>query len=341
MKAKNNARKAVAGKTVSIALLLLTAIIWGFAFVAQRVGAESLGPFSFNGIRFALGAISLIPVVLIFEKQKADGSTRRNTVLYGSLAGGILFAASALQQYGITITQSAGRAGFITGLYTVLVPLIAFVLFRQKNSVFVWIGALLAVLGLFLICVNDSVVFGLGDVILLAGAFLWAAHILMVDRVVDKVQSLRFAMVQFAVCSALNWLFVPLLETLSVAAIEKALWPILYGGFMSVGVAYTLQIIGQHRVHPTLAAILLSTESVFSVVGGALFLNETMTLRGYIGCVLIFAGIVLSQLKRKARKASAESEAPPLRAVARDADVSRENRLQTDSENAKHKTIDI
>ena len=283
-------------KIKSTVLLFLTAIIWGFAFVAQRVGAEYVGAFTFNGIRFFLGTISLIPVILIFEREKFDKSKFIKTLIPSILAGTVLFIASTLQQYGVEITGSAGKAGFLTGLYTVLVPLIRFVM-GKKTSVFTFIGAIFAVAGLFFLCMTgDEFTFGIGDVVLIIGAFFWAGHILVVDKYVDNVSPLKFSMMQFLVCGILSMIFAFILEDIELSAVKSAGIPILYGGIMSVGVAYTCQILGQKESDPTFASIVFSTESVFSAIGGALLLNEIMSGRGYLGCVLIFIGIVFSQL---------------------------------------------
>ena len=212
------------------------------------------------------------------------------------MAGTVLFIASTLQQYGVEITQSAGKAGFLTGLYTVLVPLIRFVM-GKKTSAFTFLGAIFALAGLFFLCMTgNDVSFGIGDIVLIIGAFFWAGHILVVDKYVNNISPLKFSLVQFFVCGVLSISFALILEDISFAAIKSAGIPILYGGIMSVGVAYTCQILGQKDADPTFASIVFSTESVFSAIGGALMLNEIMSGRGYLGCVLIFIGIVLSQL---------------------------------------------
>lgn len=293
-------------KIKSTILLFLTAIIWGFAFVAQRVGAEFVGAFTFNGIRFLLGACSLIPVILIFEKEKFNISKIKKTIMPGILAGVILFIASTLQQYGVEITQSAGKAGFLTGLYIVLVPLIRFAM-GKKTSVFTFFGAIFALVGLFFLCMTgDEVSFGIGDIVLIIGAFFWAGHILVVDKYVNDISPLKFSLVQFLVCGLLSIICALILEDMSFVAIKSAGIPILYGGLMSVGVAYTCQILGQKDSDPTFASIVFSTESVFSAIGGAIILNEIMSGRGYLGCVLIFIGIVLSQLDIKIFKKKCE-----------------------------------
>ena len=282
---------------LSSGLLVLTAMIWGFAFVSQKVGAESVGTFVFNGLRFAMGAISLIPVFLLFEREKFDKEKFKKTVVASIVCGTVLFIASALQQYGIELTKSAGKAGFITGLYTVLVPVISFIIYKKKNSIAVWVGAVLAVTGLFLLSVGEGFSVEIGDLYLLIGAFFWAGHILVIDKFIGGVSPLRFASLQFAVCAALNLIFALFFDTFDASAIETALIPLLYGGLASVGIAYTLQIFGQKNSDPSTAAIIFSLESVFSAIGGALILGEKMTGRGYFGCVLIFSGIILSQIK--------------------------------------------
>lgn len=283
-------------------LLVLTAMIWGFAFVFQKIGAESVGTFVFNGLRFAMGSLSLVPVFLIFEREKFNKEKFKKTVIASIACGTVLFIASALQQYGIELTGSAGKAGFITGLYTVLVPIISFILYKKKGGAGVWIGAILAVVGLFLLSVGDGFSVELGDLYLLIGAFFWAGHILIIDKFIDGVSPLRFASFQFAVCAALNLIFAAFFDTFDWAAINTALVPLLYGGLASVGIAYTLQIFGQKYTDPSTAAIIFSLESVFSAIGETVVIGSVMTARGYIGCVLIFGGIILSQIKFEKRE---------------------------------------
>ncbi len=283
-------------KAKSTCLLFLTAIIWGFAFVAQRVGAEFVGAFTFNGIRFLLGSLSLIPVILIFEREKFDKAKFVKTFVPSILAGVILFIASTLQQLGVEWTGSAGKAGFLTGLYIVLVPIIRFFA-GKKTSILTFFGAMFALVGLFFLCMTgNELSFGKGDIVLIIGAFFWAAHILVVDKYVNVISPLKFSMMQFFVCGFLSIIFALCTETIELSAIKSAGIPILYGGLMSVGVAYTCQILGQKDADPTFASIVFSTESVFSAIGGAIILNEIMSGRGYLGCVLIFIGIILSQL---------------------------------------------
>lgn len=283
-------------KIKSTSLLFITAIIWGFAFVAQRIGADYVGPYTFNGIRFILGAVSLIPIIIFFEKEKLNKTTILKTVKIGVLAGIFLFLASTLQQYGVTITGSAGKAGFMTGLYTVMVPVIRF-LGGRKTSILTFIGSFFAVAGLFLLCMTgDSFSFGKGDVILLLCAVFFSLHILVVDKFVNDLSPLKFSMVQFLFCGIISIVMALLTEDIQLSSVKMALGPLLYGGILSVGVAYTCQILGQKNADPTFASIILSTESVFGAVGEAIILKVTMGLRGYIGCAFMFVGIILSQL---------------------------------------------
>lgn len=292
-------------KVKSMFFLVLTAMIWGFAFVAQRVGADYLRPFTFNGIRFAMGALSLIPVILIFERGKSDRKALSATVKYGLVAGVVLCVASNLQQYGVELTGSAGKSGFITGLYTVLVPVIYFLFFRRRTGLPVWIGAIVTVAGLYLLCgVDTSAPFGIGDVVLIIGAVLWAVHIIILDKAGDEVRPLRFSAVQFSVCAVLTLICAAIFDSgsFTVEYVRQAIIPLLYGGVGSVGIAYTCQILGQRDADPTFAAIVLSTEAVFSAVGAAIILKEYMEVPGYIGCALIFMGIVLSQIPSVSKK---------------------------------------
>lgn len=286
-------------KPKSIILLFLTAIIWGFAFVAQKVGAQYVGAFTYNGVRFVLGTLSLFPVIMLFEKEKVSKEKFRKTLFAGLIAGVVLFTASTLQQYGVEITNSAGKSGFITGLYTVFVPIVAFVFMKKKTTVLTWLGAIFAVAGLYLLCMTGEEKVGIGDLVLLGGTVFWTLHIIVIDKFVSEISPLRFAQIQFGVCAVLSIICALILEDISFTGIKDALIPILYGGLMSVGVAYTCQILGQKDADPTFAAIVLSTESVFAAIGGVLLQNETMTPSAYFGCVLIFIGIVLSQLKLK------------------------------------------
>ena len=279
-------------------LLFLTAMIWGFAFVAQVDGVNYVGPLTLNGTRFAVGVISLLPVVLIFERGGLEPALRKKTALGALCAGTVLFAASTLQQIGIAYTKSAGVAGFITGIYIVLVPIAGFLLFRHKTRFGIWVGAVLAVCGLFLLCFKpgEGFYFGVGELLLLIGAFFWTAHILVIDRIAASLPPLHFAWSQFAVCATLGLIAMFLFEEPTWSGIADAKWAILYCGVLSVGVAYTLQVVAQRRADPTFATIVMSTESAFSALGGVIFGIDRISLIGYLGCGVIFVGILVSQI---------------------------------------------
>lgn len=276
-------------------LLLLTAVIWGFAFVAQRSGMEHLGPFAFNGARFLIGGLVLIPLMLRSNGQRrAEIDGRRSVLWGGTLAGALLFAAATLQQEGIAFT-TAGKAGFITSLYVVLVPILGLAL-GHRPSAAVWVGAALSAAGLYFLTIQGNVRMAPGDLLVLVGAFLWAIHVLLIGRLSPGTDPVRLAFVQFMACAALSILAALLLETTAVVDLRAALAPILYAGVMSVGVGYTLQVVAQRHARPADAAIILSLEAVFAVVGGWLLLGEALTSRALFGCALMLAGILISQL---------------------------------------------
>ncbi len=276
-------------------LLLLTAAIWGLAFVAQKVGAEHVGAFTYNGIRFALGSISLIPLILFLNKKKNDRDSLKFTVKAGIIAGCALFIATSLQQMGVMGT-TAGKAGFITGLYMVIVPILGLFL-KQKVNKSTWIGIVIAIIGLYLLSINEDFSISNGDLLVLIGSVGWAVHILLIDNFTKKIDPLKLSSVQFATCSILSLVMAIIFEDINMVGISGAMVSILYGGLLSVGVAYTLQVVAQKNAKPSHAAILLSMESVFGALGGAMFLGERIGARGLVGCILIFIAIIISQLK--------------------------------------------
>lgn len=296
-----------------IVFLVVTAVVWGFAFVAQTSGSDHVGTFLFNGIRFLLGSASLFPVIALFEKGATDPHRTKITLIAGAVCGVLLFAASTLQQYGIELynragyPDSSGRAGFLTALYMVIVPLIG-LLQKKHPSLTTWGGVLLAAVGLFFVSVSESFTISPEDLVVIACAVLFALHIIVIDQFGDEIYSLHFAQMQFAVCGVLSFagwgitIGTGMATMETFADVQAALLPILYGGFMSVGVAYTCQILGQKNAEPAFASVILSMESMFSVIGGALILHERMTTRGYIGCILIFCGVMLTQVKWKKKK---------------------------------------
>lgn len=285
----------------SDALLLLTAVIWGFAFVAQRVGMEYVGPFTFNAIRFALGCLALMPLLMWHRGHPAKtehpkAPARRTTVLFGGIiAGLVLFAGASLQQVGLVYT-TAGKAGFITGLYVVIVPILG-LFWKQQPEIGTWIGAAIAAVGLYLLSVTEQFTISFGDLLELIGAFFWAAHMLIIGWLSPKINPIRLAVVQYAACSVFSMIVAVITEVITAHGIYQAAIPILYGGLLSVGIAYTLQIIAQKHAHPAHAAILLSLEAVFAAIGGWLLLGETLSVRGMTGCALMLSGMLLSQLQ--------------------------------------------
>ncbi|WP_297426464.1 DMT family transporter [Clostridium sp.] len=286
-------------------LLLITAAIWGFAFVSQRIGSKYVGTFTFNGIRFALGSISLIPLIIYFDKKKKNENTNdtkvytnvtaKKMISSGVLVGTILYAGSSIQQTGLIYT-TAGKASFITGLYVVIVPIIG-VLLKHKIGKNSWIGVGLAVAGLYLLSINENFSISYGDFLEIIGSLFWAVHILSIDHFSKVVDPLKLSCLQFATCSLLSLVTALAFENITISGISGALIPILYGGLLSAGVAYTLQVVAQKNAKPSHAAIILSMESVFGAIGGMLILGEVMSMRGYAGCSLILGGIVLSQLR--------------------------------------------
>ena len=292
-------------KWTSNAALFLAAIIWGFAFVAQVEGTKYIGSLTMIGFRFAIGILSLLPVVLIFERGRTDKAQRVLTVKASVITGIVLFCALTLQQYGIEITASAGISGFITGLYMIFVPIAYLFFFGKKTGVQVWIGAVCAFAGLFLLCYKpgQGVTFGWGEVLLLLGAFFWTAHVMLIDHFGKKLRSLHYSWGQFAVCALIGLICAFTIEDVSVEALVEAKWVLLYCCVFSSGCAYTLQVVGQKNADPTYAVIILSTESAFSAIGGAIFGIDSISWIGYVGCAFMFVGILCTQIniKRKDR----------------------------------------
>jgi drug/metabolite transporter (DMT)-like permease len=276
-------------------LLLITAAIWGFAFVAQRVGMDHMGPFTFNAIRFSLGALALIPF-LIWGQRRGSFTPTFNLKKYLGpilLTGLVLFGGASLQQVGIVGT-TAGKAGFITGLYVILVPLLA-LLWGERTHPAHWAGALLAVAGLYLLSVRGGWVISPYDLIVLAGAFVWAVHVHLIAKYAAAVGPVRLAIAQFAICGALSTMIALLFEPISLTSISDGLWAIGYGAFLSVGLAYTLQVVAQRTANPTHAVIILSLEGAFAALGGWLVLNEVLGFRDIIGAALMLTGMFISQ----------------------------------------------
>jgi drug/metabolite transporter (DMT)-like permease len=281
-------------------LLLLTAMIWGFAFVAQRVGMEYIGPFTYNAVRFALGGLSLYPLILYLKHKNRNESQEKHLFLRqkrvgGLLLGLVLFLAASLQQVGLQYT-TAGKSGFITGLYVVFVPLVG-VFFRHKTSLFLWIAVALASIGMYLLSVTSLGTFSYGDMLTVFSALFWTVHVLLTGYLSPKMDSIKLAQTQFFVCALLCSIVAVCIEPIDFSQIFRAYIPILYGGLLSVGVAYTLQVVVQKTAHPTYSAVILSLESLFAAIGGWIILNETLSMRSIIGCGLMLSGMMIAQIR--------------------------------------------
>ena len=278
-------------------LLLLAAFIWGTTFVAQRKGMDHIGPMTYNGLRFALGALAVLPLTFM-SRFRQDKTTVAPSSMFvwrgGALAGLILFAGASLQQVGLIYT-TAGKAGFITCLYVVIIPLLGLVL-GQRCAKAVWLGAVLAVTGLYFLTIEESLVMGRGDLLVFIGAFFWAAHVIWIGYVAKRAHPVQIACTQFIICSVLCSVTALCTETTSIQAVRQAALPILYGGLLSAGVAFTLQIVSQRHCPPAHAAIILSLETVFAALAGWVVLGETLTAWGLLGCALMLASLMIVQL---------------------------------------------
>ncbi len=287
-------------KVFSVIALFVAAFIWGTAFSAQKIAAENgMGNFYFNGVRFLIGSVSLVFVAAVFSRKNLR---LRKTVFPSLLAGTVLFCASNLQQFGIDIGKSAGKASFITGLYIILVPFALFLFFRRRPRLPVFLGALAALAGLYLISVKPGEGVGLGDVLLLIGALFWTAHIIVIDRFAADCDPIVFSLMQFFVAGILSMIAAFLFEDVSLTALSGSLAPVLYTGVFSSGVAYTCQVIGQKHTEPAAASIILSGEALFGAISGIVINGEVPDERVTIGAALMFFGIVFSQVDFSRKK---------------------------------------
>ncbi|WAE54161.1 DMT family transporter [Stutzerimonas frequens] len=277
-------------------LMLITAMIWGTAFIAQRIGMDNIGPFLFTGLRFALGALALLPLVIHQGRTAArhEPFLQRGLLLGGMSMGLALTVGINLQQVGLLFT-SVTNSGFITGLYVIVVPLLGLAL-GHKTGLGTWLGAFLAVAGMALLSIGEDFTVAPGDWIQLAGAFVWGVHVLLVSFFVSRHDAIRLAFLQFATCALVSLLLALVFEEIDPANIWLAGPALLYGGLFAVAVGYTLQVVAQKHAIASHAAIILSLEAVFAAIAGALFLDESLTLRGYLGCVLMFIGMLAAQL---------------------------------------------
>lgn len=294
-------------------ILLLTAFIWGVAFVAQSVGMDYVEPFTFNCIRSIIGGLFLIPCILVLNKVNPERRTelsglspqeqkaRKKKLLAGGIwCGVVICVASNLQQFGISYT-TVGKAGFITALYIVIVPILG-LFFRKKCSPAVWLGVVLAVLGLYFLCMSEGFRVQLGDFLVFLCALAFSVHIMVIDHYTQLVDGVKMSCIQFLVCGVLSGICMFLFEQPQIANILAAWQPILYAGILSCGVAYTLQIVGQKGMNPTVASLILSLESVISVLAGLVLLKQQLSSREIAGCVLMFAAIILAQLPSRRNK---------------------------------------
>ena len=313
-------------------LLLLTAMIWGTAFVAQRVGMDSIEPITFNAARMWLAAVAIGSAAFLTRRNRqnnrqkrqmpkdsekqinADGASgavtglgdpaqdrRRNTIIGGICCGTFLTAASLFQQMGIVYT-TAGKAGFITALYMLFVPILSFILFKKKNTWLVWTGVLIGVIGMYLLCITDDFSLTYGDMLVCICALLFSCHILCCDHFVRLGNPLFISAIQFTTVAVISSVAAFIAEEPSWQKVISAAIPILYCGIVSGGIGYTLQMIAQKYTDPTIASLLMSLESVFAVIAGALLLGERMTARELAGCIIMFAAIVLVQIPLPSRR---------------------------------------
>ena len=279
-------------------LMLITAAIWGFAFVAQREGMETMGPFLFSGVRFLIGVVALLPVIWFLSKKpkqnhKAEVSTKK-LVFAGTIAGLLLFGAISFQQVGLQYT-TAGKSGFITGLYIFFVPLIG-LFFGQKTGSGTWLGATIALFGLYLLSIKEDFSIAEGDLLQLICAVFFAAHVLVIGYLAKRMDPLKISLIQYLVCGFISLLIAVVIEVISWDMIVATTIPLLYAGVMSIGIGYTLQVVAQQHAHSSHAAIILSLEGAFAVLGGWLILDEQLPVRGLLGCALMLTGMLLSQL---------------------------------------------
>lgn len=282
-------------------ILLLTALIWGVAFVAQSVGMDYVGPFTFNGVRFLIGGIVLLPCMALLKKinpqtkrPEDSAKSKKDLILGGVCCGVVLCAASSLQQIGIAYT-TVGKAGFITAFYIIIVPIIGIFL-GKKCGLSVWFSVLLALAGLYFLCITENLTIERGDVLVFLGALMFAVHIMVIDHFSPLADGVAMSCIQFFVSGSICAVLMLIFEKPQIGQLLAAWQPVLYAGVLSCGVAYTLQIIGQKGMNPTVASLILSLESVISVLAGMVLLHQSLSQREVLGCVFMFAAILLAQL---------------------------------------------
>ena len=283
-------------------LLLLAAVFWGSTFAAQRVSVELLPPFAFQGIRCTIGALVLLPVIVLFDRIGQKGSWKSKKLWFGGIVCGlVLFLSTNLQQFGLSLGTTAGKSGFITAMYIILVPILSLFL-RKKIGRWVWLSVILAACGLYLLCMKESMHLSIGDALTLGCALCFAVHIIVVDLVNSNVDPIRLSCIQFLVCGILSLIAMSATDIPSWKNVADCWFPLAYAAILSSAVAYTLQIIGQRDTNPTVAALIMSTESVFACLSGWLVLHEQLSLREAIGCAIMFCAVLLAQLPGKKQK---------------------------------------
>ena len=289
-------------------MLVLTALIWGTAFVAQSVGMDFVGPYTFLFARNIIAGVFLIPCIFFLNKIGAknnnkkirnssirdENGNKKSLIIGGVICGIVLFVASALQQIGIVYT-TVGKAGFITALYIIIVPILG-IFFKNKVQGQVWISVVIAIIGLYLLCINENLSINKGDFLIFLCSIIFSIHILVIDHFSPIVDGVKMSCIQFFVCGILSFIPMVLFENPQIINILNAYSPILYAGIMSSGVAYTLQIVGQKYTSPVLASLILSLESVFAALSGWVILKEVFSGKEIIGCILVFSAIIIAQL---------------------------------------------
>ncbi|PID82484.1 MAG: EamA family transporter [Clostridiales bacterium] len=282
-------------------LLLIASFIWGTAFVAQSVAMDHLGPFTFGGVRYLLSFFTVLPIAIYTSKKRSEIKITKRSAIGGTLCGVFLFAGATFQQFGI-LYSTVSKAGFITTLYIVIVPIISAFVFKNKVAKKTVIAVIIAVVGFYLLTMSSQFVISLGDVLLFIGSIFWALQIITIDRVVRHEDPLVLLIIEFSVTSILSFVFALLFESITISSIVNAIGPILYAGILSGGIAFSFQMFGQRTTEPVIASLIMSLESVFASLGGVILLSEVLSTKEIIGCILIFVAIILAQVKIKKKK---------------------------------------
>ncbi len=284
-------------------MLMLTALIWGTGFVSQSLGMEYIGPFTFNGVRNIIASLFLIPCIYFLrfinkeEKKKISSDEKKYLLKGGIYCGTVLFFASSTQQIGIQYT-SVGKAGFITALYVIIVPVMG-IFMNKKVSAKIWVSMAAAVFGLYLLCINEGFSINKGDLLVLLCAFLFSVHILVIDSFSPNTDGVKLSCIQFMVCGLISIVPSVVLESHLFSDIIRSMGPILYSAVFSSGIAYTLQVVGQKYTSPVIASLILSLESVFSAIFGWIILGQSLSTKELIGCIIVFAAIINAQIPKK------------------------------------------